>query len=230
MLSLSSGTTNDGQQIAEHQRGTGRQEAEHADAVDGVGAAGVGDEAEQQGHATGDRGHGHEPVEPDPDHVQGGDLVDGQGDRGEQRRPFVADDRDELRPGDLHRLVAPADEPGVRVGDHGLEGGPDLRIVRLQVGLDLGPELERRDADGGGGGVGADPRDLGADRAVVHRRVDDVGAHVVGEGDALQPPSAGGEGQADGGDEEEQGGEAATHRTIVADAWLTLRAWLARHS
>ena len=45
------GHDEDGQQIAEHERSTGRQEAEHADSVDGVGAAGVGDEAEQQGHA-----------------------------------------------------------------------------------------------------------------------------------------------------------------------------------
>ena len=54
--------------------------------------------------------------------------------------------------------------------------------------------------------------------------VDDVDAEVVGEGDPLQPPSAGRKGQADGGDEEEQGGEAATHRAIVADACPTLRA------
>ena len=65
------------------------------------------------------------------------------------------------------------------------------------------------------GGAG-DGGDLVADGVVAQHDAGEVAAAGGVEGDALQLPAAGGEGEADRGDEEEQAGQATTHRASLA--------------
>ena len=78
-------------------------------------------------------------------------------------------------------------------------------------------DLERRTRSPGCPSVAAV---ASATTAAIWLRISASAKHDVGdgpaarrvEGDALQPPAAGGEGEQDRGDEEEQPGQAATHR------------------